>query len=156
MASSIPKNIKNQVRLHSVDHDNWREVAKLEVNETQRDFVADPCYYLNLCNYGELWQPLAIYLEEQVIGFMMWAVDTDDESCWLGGILIDKKHQRQGYGQQAIQRAIKMLSEKHGYQDFALSYSPDNPAKHLYQKLGFAETDEWEDDEVVARLSLTK
>jgi diamine N-acetyltransferase len=95
-------------------------------------------------------------LGEEVIGFMMWAVDTDDGSCWLGGILIDKKHQRKGYGRQAIQAAISMLGEKHGYQDFALSYSPNNPAKHLYHKLGFKETDEWEDDEVVARLSLKK
>ena len=144
------------MRLCPVDRNNWREVVKLEVNETQRDFVADPCYYLTLCNYGELWQPLAIYLGEQVIGFLMWAVDTDDESCWLGGILIDKKHQRQGFGQQAIQMAIKMLSEKHGYQEFALSYSPNNPVKRLYHKLGFAETNEWEDDEIVARLFLTK
>jgi diamine N-acetyltransferase len=118
--------------------------------------VSEPCYYLALCYYGELWQPLAIYLDEQVIGFMMWALDTDDGSCWLGGILIDQKHQRKGYGRQAIQEAIKMLSEQHGYQKFALSHSPDNPAKKIYQKLGFIETDEWEGDEIVARLSLTK
>jgi diamine N-acetyltransferase len=126
------------------------------VNEAQREFVAETCYYLALCNYEELWQPLAIYLGEQVIGFMMWAIDTDDRSCWLGGILVDQKHQRKGYGRQAIQKAIKMLSEQHGYRKFALSYSPDNPVKQLYQKLGFIETDEWEEDEMVARLSLVK
>lgn len=156
MNSGVPKNIKNQVSLLPVNRDNWREVAGLEVNESQRNFVAEPTYYLALCNYVNLWQPLAIYLGEEVIGFMMWAVDTDDGSCWLGGIMIDKKHQQKGHGQQAIQAAISMLGEKHGYQDFALSYSPDNPAKHLYHKLSFKETDEWEDDEVVARLSLVK
>ena len=156
MNANVPIDKSAQVTLRSVNRDNWREVTKLEVNESQREFVADPCYYLALCNYGELWQPLAIYLGEQVIGFMMWAIDSDDGSCWLGGILIDRKHQRQGHGRQAIQAAIGMLSEQHGYQNFALSYSPDNPAKHLYHKLGFKETDEWEDDEVVARLSLAK
>jgi diamine N-acetyltransferase len=144
---------KNHVRLRPVDRDTWREVVKLEVNEAQREFVAEPCYYLALCNYGELWQPLAIFFGDQVIGFMMWAVDSDDGSCWLGGILIDKKRQRQGFGRQAILEAIKMLSEKHGFQDFALSYSPENSAKYLYQKLGFKETDEWEGDEIVARFS---
>jgi diamine N-acetyltransferase len=126
------------------------------VTESQRDFVAEPTYYLALCNYGDLWHPLAIYLGQQVIGFMMWAVDTDDGSCWLGGILIDHKHQRKGYGRKAIQAAIATLADEHGFQNFALSYSADNPAKDLYHKLGFTETDEWEDDEVVARLSLTK
>ena len=48
-----------------------------------------------------------------------------------------------------------MLNRAHGYQHFALSYQPANTAaRQLYQKLGFIETAEWEDDEVVARLSL--
>lgn len=156
MNSSVSKSIDNFVSLLPVDHDNWREVAKLEVTELQREFVAEPTYYLALCCYGELWQPLAIYLGEEVIGFLMWAVDTDDGSCWLGGILIDQKYQRRGYGRQAIQIVIAMLSDKHGYQNFALSFAPDNPARKLYHKLGFTETDEWEGDEVVARLSLAK
>lgn len=157
MTLNTPKdNIEEPIRLHPVNSDNWREVIKLEVAESQREFVAEPSYYLALCCYGKLWQPLAIYLGEQVIGFMMWAVDTDDGSCWLGGILIDKKYQRQGYGRQAIQTAIATLTKEHGYQNFALSYSPDNPAKQLYRELGFTETDEWEDDEVVTRLSLAR
>jgi len=156
MNAYTPKNKEKLVSLHPVDRDNWREITKLEVNESQREFVADPCYYLALCNYGELWQPLAIYLDEQVIGLMMWALDSDDGSCWFGGILIDRRHQRQGYGRQTIRKAIGMLAEQHGYQNFALSYSPDNPAKRLYHELGFTETDEWEDDEVVARLYLAK
>jgi len=156
MNSSVSKSIEKHVRLRTVERENWREVAKLEVAESQRKFVAEPSYYLALCCYGGLWQPLAIYMDEQVIGFMMWAVDSDDGSCWLGGILIDQKHQQRGYGRQAIQTAIEMLSGEHGYQNFALSYSPDNPAKHLYHKLGFSETNEWEEDEIVARLSLAK
>ena len=143
-----------QVRLHPVTRDNWREVAKLEVTEPQREFVAAPPYYLALCCYGELWQPLAMYLGELVIGFLMWAVDPEDGSCWLGGILIDHHYQRQGYGRQAIQVAITMLAKDHGYQTFALSYMPDNAAKQLYHALGFVETGEWEGDELVARLSL--
>jgi diamine N-acetyltransferase len=156
VSSNTPKWKENRVTLQLVTSENWRDVAKLEVAEPQHEFVAEPLYYLALCSYGELWQPLAIYLGEQVIGFLMWAVDTDDGSCWLGGILIDQNHQRKGYGRQAIQTAIEMLAEKNGYQNFALSYSPENPAKHLYHKLGFIETGEWEEDEVVARLSPTK
>ncbi len=154
MSSKRSKNNKAQVKLRPVNRNNWREVANLKVTESQREFVAEPAYYLALCCYGELWESLAVYFGEQVIGFLMWALDSEDESCWLGGILIDHNYQRQGYGRQAIQAAIAMLSEKHGYQQFALSYAPENAAKHLYHALGFVETKEWEGDEVVARLSL--
>ncbi len=157
MDSNTTERNEAQVSLRPVSHDNWRNVANLKVSETQREFVAEPCYYLALCCYGNDWQPLAICLDEQVIGFMMWAIDPADGSCWLGGILVDQGMQKRGYGRQAVQAAITMLREKYGHRNFALSYQPTNlVAKHLYSKLGFIETNEWEDDEVVARLSLAE
>jgi diamine N-acetyltransferase len=153
-ANSSETNEK-QVSLRPVDQDNWRDVVRLKVSEAQQDFVAEPSYYLALCAYGNDWQPLAITLGEQVIGFMMWATDEADGSCWLGGIIIDQGMQNRSYGSQAVQAAIKLMNEQHGYTNFALSYQPTNLAgKHVYAKLGFVEMDEWEDDEVVARYSL--
>jgi len=153
----IPDRSELQVSLRRVNQDNWRNVANLKVDENQREFVAEPSYYLALCCYGKDWQPLAIYLDEQVIGLMMWAIDPADGSCWLGGILVDQGMQKRGYGKQAVQAAITMLNGKFGHKNFALSYHPANLiAKHLYSKLGFIEMNEWEDDEIVARLSLTE
>ena len=155
MDSSVSKTNDAHISLCQVDRDNWRDIANLEVSETQREFVAEPCYYLALCSYGNDWHPLAICLEEQVIGFMMWALDPADGSCWLGGILIDRGMQRRGYGRQAVQAAITMLKRDYGYKNLALSYQPANlVAKELYKKLGFVETNEWEGDEIVARLSV--
>lgn len=145
---------ENLVTVSPVNSDNWRDVAGIKVGESQREFVSEPCYYLALCCYGNLWKPLAVYMGNRVIGFLMWAVDPADESCWLGGIMIDRTLQRRGYGRQAILAAITILSEQYGYRSFALSYSPANDVKHLYHKLGFEETGEWEGDELVARLSL--
>lgn len=157
MHSNASENNESRITLQPVDANNWRDIAKLKVAEAQQDFVAEPCYYLALCCFGNLWQPLAICLDEQVIGFMMWAVDPADGSCWLGGILIDQSRQRRGYGRQAVQTAVTMFKEAHGHLNFALSYDPTNlTAKRLYNKLGFVETDEWEDNEVVARLSFAE
>ena len=146
--------VRLPVTLQPVDRENWREVASLEVTPEQRTFVAEPSYYLALCHYDGTWNPLAIYAEGRVVGFMMWGID-DDKSCWLGGILIDRAQQRQGYGKDAVRGAVFMLGKKTGSTSFALSYSPTNTvAKQLYQKLGFVETGELEDDEVVARKSI--
>lgn len=156
MASDRSSSSSGAVKLQPVDRDNWRSIAKLKVTAAQAAFVAEPAYYLALCCYEALWQPLAIVVDTQVVGFVMWAVDPKDGSCWLGGLLIDQRCQGQGYGRQAVQAALTMLKEQHGYQSFALSYQPTNVvARQLYHSLGFAETDEWEDDEVVARLSVS-
>lgn len=157
MNPNISESNEKKVSLRSVSHDNWRNVANLKVSDAQCKFVAEPSYYLALCCYGNDWHPLAIYLDEQVIGFMMWTIDPADGSCWLGGILVDQSMQKCGYGEQAVRTAIRMLKTKHGYRNFALSYQPANlVAKHLYNKPGFVEMNEWENDEIVARLSLTE
>lgn len=142
-----------QITLIPVTVDNWRHVAALQVSPEQQEFVAEPAYYLCLCHYGGLWQPLAVQLGQEIIGYLQWAVDDHDGSCWLGGIIIDSHQQGKGYGKLAVQAAIKQLSREHGFNHFALSYQPDNTrARKLYLSLGFSETSETEGDEVVARL----
>jgi len=151
------KTNNTNISLRLIDKENWRDVVHLKVSESQREYVMEPSYYLALSRYEDIWNPLAIYLDEQVIGFMMWGIDPEDGSCWFGGIMVDQSMQNRGYGRQAIQAAIKMLNEKHGYTNFALSYHLKNLiAKGLYRKLGFVETDETVDDEVVARLVLSE
>ena len=155
MGAHSSEDRRRRVTLQAVTSENWRDVAALQVTESQQAFVAEPSYYLALCCYGGDWCPLAIHADGRVIGFMMWAVDEADGSCWLGGILIDQAYQRQGYGRRAVRAAVMMLSETEGYQDFALSYHPSNTAaRRLYATLGFEETGEWEGDEIVARLTV--
>jgi len=148
MSNSEPK-----ISIQAVNADNWREVAKVSVSDAQTEFVATSTYYLALCCYSD-WKPLAIYLGNKVIGFLMWGID-DDKSCWLGGILIDQKQQNKGYGRKAVEAAIELLQTQNGSKEFSLSYQPENiVARHLYQSIGFVETGEMEDDEIVARLEL--
>jgi diamine N-acetyltransferase len=144
------------VWLTEVGADNWRACAALRVTEDQRRWVADVAYYLCLCAYGDTWHPLAIEADGDVVGFMMWGVD-DDQSRWIGGLVIDVAHQRRGIARAAVVEVVRLLVAQPGCTEVALSYSPDNGAsKALYTALGFVETGETEDEgaEVVSRLSL--
>ncbi|GAA1601548.1 GNAT family N-acetyltransferase [Catellatospora bangladeshensis] len=145
------------VTLVPVDAANWRAVAALTVSEPQRQWVADPAYYLALCHYGTAgWQPLAVTGPDgTVLGFLMWTVDPADGAAWLGGIIIDTAHQGRGLGKAAVRAALDLLSAHHGQTSFALSYEPANTAaRHCYTAVGFTETGETEDTELVARLNL--
>jgi diamine N-acetyltransferase len=55
MDSNISATSRAKVSLRPVSHSNWREIANLKVFETQREFVAEPCFYLALCCYGNDW-----------------------------------------------------------------------------------------------------
>jgi GNAT superfamily N-acetyltransferase len=33
---------------------------------------------------------------------VMWGVDSTDGGYWIGGLIIDRRHQRRGYGRAAV------------------------------------------------------
>ncbi|BCJ45153.1 spermidine acetyltransferase [Actinoplanes ianthinogenes] len=141
----------DDLRLVPVTAGNWRDCAELTVHEDQKRFVADVTYYLCMCHYGDTWQPLAAVRGDEVVGFAIWGVD-DDRSRWIGGVVVDAKHQRQGIGRELVRQLRERLIAEPGTPNVALSYQPENTAaRSLYLALGFVETGETEGDEIVAR-----
>lgn len=135
------------VKFVDVDGSNWRDVARVEVDPEQETFVASAAYYMCLAHFGDDWKTLGIESEGEIVGHVMWAVDPEDDSTWLGGLLIAADHQGQGLGRAAVEAFIDRFGS-----NLALSYSPDNTvARDLYLDIGFVETGEMDDDEVVAR-----
>jgi ribosomal-protein-alanine N-acetyltransferase len=146
------------VSLHRVTSANWREVTAVRVRRDQSRFVGAVTEYLALCRYGGEWSPLQIRAGEASVGFAMWAHDPDDlGSYWIGGFLIDRDHQRGGYGRDALAALVRYLRAMPGCRDIALSYMPDNVvARRLYAEAGFVETGEIDGEELIARLPVRK
>jgi diamine N-acetyltransferase len=138
------------LRLEPVTASNWREVAAVDAGSSH---VASPAYYLCLCHYGQVWQPLALYEGDALVGFAMWGFDPDDGHHWVGGLSVDRAHQGRGRGRAAVVALVDHLRGL-GATGIALSYAPDNSrAAALYASLGFVEDGE-ADGETVARLAL--
>ena len=142
--------------LENVGADNWRACMALEVVQSQQRFVAPVAYYLALCAYGESpWQPPAVRVGEDVVGFVMWGIDPEDESFWIGGLIVDRRRQRHGYGRAVVAQLLERAASD-GHREAALSYDPENTlAQSLYASMGFVETGELVDNETVARRQLT-
>jgi len=142
----------SQIELRDITADDWRAVVRIEPRVDQRRFVASVAYYLNLCHYGEVWHPVAFYRAGEPVGFAMWGYDAEDDSHWIGGLVIDAKLQGKGYGRSAMEAILEYLARQPGYREAALSCEPENTvARRLYASLGFVETNERADDEYVAR-----
>jgi diamine N-acetyltransferase len=144
----------SEVELHPVTSANWEACVALNVQEDQVRFVAPVSYYLCLCAYGDTWQPMAVVRGDAVVAFCMWGID-DDGSAWVGGLLVEKSHQRTGIARATLQALIDRFAGQPDCPGMSLSYAPNNEgARALYRSLGFAETGETVDDgkEVVARL----
>ncbi|MEU7770185.1 GNAT family N-acetyltransferase [Micromonospora taraxaci] len=142
-----------RVTLRPVDDDNWRAVADVAPHDAQRRFVAAlGARYLLLSTRSEVWNSLAVYADETVVGHVMWGVD-DDGSHWIGGMLIDAAEQNRGVGRATVRTLADWLSTREGNPPVRLSYHPDNtPAAALYESLGFHPTGAVDDEELITEL----
>ena len=143
------------VRLVEVDGSNWREVVAVRPRPGQERFVATVSYYLCLSHYGATWHPLAVEVGGSIVGHVMWAIDDEDGSVWLGGLVVDGSVQGSGIGGATVEAFLERFTEERRV-NVALSYLPDNTiARRLYAGIGFVETGEMEGDEIVARYQRT-
>ncbi len=145
------------VSLRPVTQENWRDVARLEVAEDQRQFVAPNVYSLAEAAYEPGLTPLAIYADETLVGFTLYTHEpfqgewTFTQTPYQGelGILrmmVDKAHQGKGYGRQAMQLLLKQMRHLPGGQAIILNFLPANVgARRLYESLGFVVYEESEE-----------
>src|SRR5438445_6591250 len=104
------------VHLRRITANNEQECLGLRVNDAQAGFVATNAQSIALAKANPRLVPLAVYdraacgyAEPRVpmVGFVMYEID-----CGVGSILrlmIDREHQRKGYGQAALMEVLRRL-----------------------------------------------
>lgn len=156
------------IRFAEITNQNVWKICHLEVEDFQKDFVADNASSLIEAfatrNEGNVALPFAIYDGDTPVGFIMigkGTVGNEEESelvaenyC-IWRLMIDRHHQGKGYGKEAVLTALQMMRDDAfglGRSKYCwLSYEPENSkGKELYRRLGFVENGEMCDDEVVA------
>ena len=158
------------IGFEKITNKNIWKVCALEPFEEQKDFVAENIQSLAEAfatrNEGHNALPLAVYHDDELIGFVMigkGTVGNEDESTLikenycLWRLMIDKKYQGKGYGFQTLDAAVRLIrSFPFGEaKKVWLSYEPENTrARELYLWYGFRENGEMCGDEIIAVLEL--
>ena len=157
------------IELKKITWDNWEECIGLEVTKEQNNFVASNIYslaqsYIHLTNDETPPFSYAIYKDNVMVGYTLYfycAADEDDpedEECYsICRFMIDKRYQGKGYGRQAMLKILEHIRTfpQGKTNSVTLSFEPENiVAKNLYESLGFVETGEIDEGELVMRLVL--
>ena len=146
------------VSLREITRDNWRECARMRVAPTQVHFIASNLYSLAQSKFEPECVPLAVYNDEQLVGFVMYKPeDYGLAKIWfIERVMIGEGHQGKGYGRAAMEALLNRLKAEKGYVAILISFVPGNEAaQKLYSALGFKDTGETEGEELVYRLALT-
>ncbi|WP_342756250.1 GNAT family N-acetyltransferase [Kineothrix sedimenti] len=144
------------VSLKEINENNFRIVVGMKVNEEQSKYVASNVYSLaQAWLYPEEAKPYAIYNDEDIIGFMMFDWNEKERECGIWRFMIASNQQGKGYGRKALAYALKLIKETGKFDYVSLDYVPDNVVgKHLYESMGFIETGEIEDGEIIMKLDI--
>ena len=151
------------LELRPVTVENWNSLIKLKVREDQKDFVASNLYSIAEAQFGfdeeGHWSlfPFGLYVENEPVGFAMTGLNYA-HSHFQGLILrlmVDEKYQGNGYGRAAMESMLATFRADECVSVVCITYeSENNPARKLYASLGFEETGEFMENEVVALLRL--
>lgn len=89
-------------------------------------------------NQGDRYVNLKLVKENQIIGFAICQTVLDEAT--LFNIAVLPSHQGKGWGKLLLNALMAQLKEK-GIQTLWLEVRESNPARHLYENLGFNEVD---------------
>lgn len=158
------------LHLRRVDGSNLWELLDLNVTKEQEeaDFVASNNVsileaYACLVE-GKHALPFGIYDGETPVGFLMLGYDSQEGDPGIAAgnyclwrLMVDARWQRRGYGRRSVELALDYIRTfPCGPAELCwLSYVPGNDAaRELYRSLGFRETGELVDEELIAVLPL--
>lgn len=146
------------ITLRRIDESNFIDAFKLELEEGQEVFVSHPVRSLAQAYvYYHQCTPFAIYAEDCMVGYVMVIYDLDTREYNLWHLMIDKNHQRQGYGKQAVQACLDYIRQKPfgtGTAILLTCHERNTAGIALYKSLGFHETGNRDEEEIEMKLIL--
>lgn len=146
------------IELKPIDENNFIDSFNLKLADGQESFVSHPVrslaqayVYRNQCT------PFGIYNDEIMVGYVMVIYDFDVPEYDIWHMMIDEKHQGEGYGKEALKKCLEYISAKpFGIANrVALTCNEQNKkAIHLYESLGFEPTGNRDEDEIEMALRI--
>lgn len=151
--------------IQPVTKHNWRELAKLKVREDQTHFVAANVWSIAESQFGYdhpkdgHWEmvPYGIYDGSMPVGFLMlgYNLTNPKQQGYVIRLMVDEQYQGKGYGTFAMNWILDLYRNDERIHTIGISYEPDNDvARKLYASLGFVETGEIDQGEVVAEMQI--
>ena len=148
-------NEETEVTLREITEETLRPILQMEVGDDQKTFVAPNAVSIAQAHFSNNAWFRAIYADDIPVGFVMLYIDKDKPEYDVWRFMIDKNHQRKGFGSKAMQQVIEYARKLPKATELFLSYVPkEGNASPFYSQLGFVETGEWADDEKVMVLTL--
>jgi diamine N-acetyltransferase len=148
-----------KITLKEVTRATLREVCRLDAGDDGKQVAPNALSIAEASFYGEAWFR-AIYAGETPVGFVMLydpsqVENPDEPDFFLWRLMIDRNHQRKGYGRAAVGLLIHHVRARPGAQRLLVSHVEQaDTLGRFYGSIGFAYTGKVDGGERVMALEL--
>jgi SAM-dependent methyltransferase len=144
-----------RVSLRRIDADNVLAVCGLDVAPTQQTHVARNALTVAEAAYDQNAWLRGIYAGDEPVGLLALVADTEKPDYWLARLMIAGQHQGRGYGRDAMALLVQHVRELPEARELQTSCVPDDDGPlEFYRSLGFEQTGDVHQGELVLRLTL--
>jgi diamine N-acetyltransferase len=128
----------SNVYFRDIDISNESIVRNIRLKPGQEKFIESVEECLIEADIYHEWHPVAIYYDEEIVGFAMYGSFGLNKDTWIDRIMIDEKYQGKGLGRIAMMRLIDIVSKEYAVNVIYLSIIEENSiACSLYKSMGF-------------------
>lgn len=145
--------------LHPVDDSNRSVLEALRTSPAQERFVSTVADSLLEAVEAAECQAIAwgVYDGETPVGFVMIADEVASSDCiphFLWKLLIDERHQRQGYGTATLDLIVEYFRSRGVSAMWTSAVPGEGSPLAFYERYGFTRTGEHHGDEILLRLEI--
>lgn len=127
-----------KITLRDITQDNFQECIHLSVCKGQENFISSNTYSIAESKIFSFWIVQAIYADEIMVGFLMYAKDNKNGILDVAKLMIDCKFQGKGYGKEALNCVLSIAKEDEEIDRIGIHVEKENDsAKQFYKKYGF-------------------
>ncbi len=138
------------ITLADITPENRDACIALSVAPAQKGFVAANADSLEEAKTESGMHPVGIYHDGSLVGFAMYGNDEAANQSWIIRFMIDASQQQKGFGTQALEKLVELLSCQYDASPIRLCVEPENEvAIKFYSRYGFAPTGEQWGNELV-------
>ncbi|MFN8530639.1 MAG: GNAT family N-acetyltransferase [Anaerolineae bacterium] len=144
------------ITLREINQENYRVISLLwhTLSPEQQRWVAHNAISMLDAHYFPHLIVRGIYNDDTPVGLVLWSYETDDNRWWIIRLMTAAPYQGKGYGRTALQQVIDGIRDQ-GADAVYISFVKGNEvAEKLYASMGFVDTGEIIEGEIVYRLAL--
>ena len=147
--------MSDTVELREITAETVRTVTGLQVAPGQQGYVAPNAVSIAEAHFEPKAWFRAVAAGDELVGFVLVWRDPPSREFYVWRFMIDERHQGRGYGRRAMELLLDE-ARGDGVDAVTLSVVPgDGSALEFYRRLGFEETGEVHEGEVVMRFGLS-